>query len=336
MKDFLLVTLADEKYLEQAKQVLSSAYYKAGWPGDLMLLACRIPGRHLAWFHERGILVKECEPLFDAETWNSRLPPEALLGTSRHPPVSTAKSLVFTPEFKRWRVIVYLDADIIVRGPLDRLTRVRRFSAVSDYGKALLDQIIDPTWNPTANSAIQAFSERYDLGRESFNTGVFALPTEIIQPETFRRARDLLTQCLPYARYADQLALNFLFYDRWSSLPRVYNYFVYYLTEKQGRKARPEKFNGVVLHFPGLDQRPWLLENRFYSEWIENLANAEHIDATRVVRIAVGQRVAMELHICLAFLQLRISAGVRGLKGFVKKYLAVLHRAWQRRRASIQ
>jgi hypothetical protein len=35
----LLVTLADEKYIDQAKQLFSSAYWNGGWDGDFMLLS---------------------------------------------------------------------------------------------------------------------------------------------------------------------------------------------------------------------------------------------------------------------------------------------------------
>jgi len=38
-KKSVLVTLADENYIYQAKQLFSSVYFNVGWRGDYMLLA---------------------------------------------------------------------------------------------------------------------------------------------------------------------------------------------------------------------------------------------------------------------------------------------------------
>ena len=38
-----MVTLADENYIDQAKQLFSSVYWNSGWKGDYMLLAHNIP-----------------------------------------------------------------------------------------------------------------------------------------------------------------------------------------------------------------------------------------------------------------------------------------------------
>lgn len=58
--DAVLITLADENFIEQAKQLFSSVYHNAGWSEDYMLLAHNIPEMKLKWFRERGILIKHC------------------------------------------------------------------------------------------------------------------------------------------------------------------------------------------------------------------------------------------------------------------------------------
>ena len=68
MKKDLLVTLADENFLDQAKQLFSSVYWNAGWKGDYMLLAHEIPESKLKWFRDKGILVKKCKSVCDRET----------------------------------------------------------------------------------------------------------------------------------------------------------------------------------------------------------------------------------------------------------------------------
>jgi hypothetical protein len=66
VKKDLLVTLADANYVDQARQVFSSAYWNGGWSGDYMLLAYGVPERDLQWFRDKGILVTECEPVLTA------------------------------------------------------------------------------------------------------------------------------------------------------------------------------------------------------------------------------------------------------------------------------
>jgi hypothetical protein len=48
-RDSLIVTIADIKYLDAAKQLFSSIYWNAGWKGDYMLLSLGIPEKELGW-----------------------------------------------------------------------------------------------------------------------------------------------------------------------------------------------------------------------------------------------------------------------------------------------
>jgi len=121
MKKNLLVTLADEGFIDQAKQLFSGVYHNAGWQGDYMLLSYKIPENKLRWFRDKGILVKECAPLYDKRMWRSGVPITI-----------PGKLYLFDPEFKKWDNVVYLDVDIIVRGPLEKLTKVRGFAAAND------------------------------------------------------------------------------------------------------------------------------------------------------------------------------------------------------------
>ena len=113
-KKCVLVTLADKNYLVQAKQLFSSVYHNSGWKWDYMLLAHEIPDDQLAWFREKGILVKHVRSLSKRDfPW---LPATVL-----------SKFYVFTEEFKKWDIVVFLDGDIIVRASLDGLTKLITF-----------------------------------------------------------------------------------------------------------------------------------------------------------------------------------------------------------------
>src|SRR3989344_202987 len=113
----VLVTLADEGFVDQAKQLFSGVYWNAGWRGDYLLLAHGIPERKLQWFRDKGILIRKCRPLYKKR-----------IGWA--PVNHTSKFYLFTPYFKKWKQVVFLDADIIVRASLDELTKVRGFHAV--------------------------------------------------------------------------------------------------------------------------------------------------------------------------------------------------------------
>ena len=166
MKSSLLVTLADKKYIDQAKQLFSGAYFNAGWQGDYMLLAHDIPDKDLKWFLDKGILVKKCKGVFTDEefeklhnSWGSKYRPLGFVS------IALSKFYLFTPEFKKWKNVVYLDLDIVVRASLEELARVRGFWAVNDMGWKLKRQFFDTN--------LQLFSElkkNYNLNKKSFNS----------------------------------------------------------------------------------------------------------------------------------------------------------------------
>ena len=64
--------------------------------------------------------------------------------------------------------MIYLDNDIIVRGPLDKLTRTKRFSAAPD-----LNWTISHYYKKGSRVAME-LAESYDLDQRVFNAGVFS------------------------------------------------------------------------------------------------------------------------------------------------------------------
>ncbi|MCL5018716.1 MAG: hypothetical protein M1416_03065 [Candidatus Pacearchaeota archaeon] len=259
MKKNLLVTLADRNYIEQAKQLFSSVYWNAGWKGDYMLLAHEIPEKDLKWFRDKGILIKKCKLLIE-KAWGGEKESE------KFSPIIADKFYLFTQEFKKWKNIVYLDADIIVRANLDELTKVKKFGAVNDFhlGK-LKKQFVNSKDIPAK------IKRKYNLNKISFNAGVFAFNTSIIKDNTFSDINFLLQKNLNFFYYGEQTALNLYFYNKWKKIPLAYNLcvdgFNYY--------HAPQK--GIILHFAG-SNKPWRSGNPCYNEWKKNLEKAELID----------------------------------------------------------
>ncbi len=247
-KKALLVTLADKRYVNQAKQLFSSAYHKGNWKGGLMLLSHYIPEKELTWFRNKGILIKKCKSLD-----NHKLA------------VRLDKFHLFTPEFKKWNNLVFLDADIMVRGSINKLGKVKGFNAVADG------------WDNTiSGQATKPLDES-----PAFNSGVMAFSTDIIQKDTFSKLLKTFKKYKKISKGLDQLTFNLMFRE-WKRLPWYYNVNPYEMLARWGIEA--EGVKGKIIHFVISDKilidknyRPWNKCSPFFIEWTENFENAEFI-----------------------------------------------------------
>ncbi|MGA2418350.1 MAG: glycosyltransferase, partial [Candidatus Staskawiczbacteria bacterium] len=185
MKNNLLVTLADENFVDQAKQLFSSVYYNAGWKGDYMLLAYKIPDKDLEWFFNKGILVKKCEPIFKDNELQKLCDNSPEDRSDEWPNIASSKFYLFTPEFKKWQNIIFLDADIIVRAPLDELTKVKGFSASYNRDFRLNTEFSEKHQITTKDqqALYQKLKNSFNLKEKAFNSGVMAFNTKIIQED---------------------------------------------------------------------------------------------------------------------------------------------------------
>jgi len=263
MKKSLLVTLADKNYIEQAKQLFSSVYWNAGWKGDYMLLAYELPEKQLKWFRRKGILIKKCNPSLDkmSERW---------------PSVILSKLYLFAPEFKKWKNVVFLDADIIVRASLDELTEIRGFAAAKSHAK-ILNICHRPLFIRLKKRNISKLNEvkrRYNTNAEAFNAGVLVFNTDVIKKDTLNRLKKLAEHYIEICPAIDELSLSIVFYKKWTELPQVYNIYPDFLKEHYNIKAKRVK--GIILHF--VLNKPWDKKSPFYNEWLNNFKKAEQID----------------------------------------------------------
>jgi lipopolysaccharide biosynthesis glycosyltransferase len=275
LKGTLLVTLADRNFLAQAKQLFSGAYWNAGWKGDYMLLACEVPEAELKWFREKGILVKEVKPFSDSDSRNETL---------RYPATVTCKLTLFCEEFKRWSTVVFVDADCIIRYPLDSLAKSKSFAAARDWlDTALMEYQAKRPERMHESEYFQQLNG-YSLTATAFNTGVFAFKTEIINHTTQAELQRIFQKYGDLARFGEQLWMNLFFYKKWKRLPMEYNLFASYLHAKRGLPK--SQVDGVILHFPryGNEEgfRCWDPGNPFYDEWKRNLERAELIDLKHI------------------------------------------------------
>ncbi len=273
MKNNLLVTLADRNYVDQAKQLFSGVYWNAGWKGDYMLLSHGIPESELSWFREKGILVRECRSVFQHGNKNAR------------PDTVFSKFYIFTPEFRKWKNVVFLDADVIVRSSLERLTRTSGFSAHKNM--TFRECLAKPgrfsagfERKENARKLYDVIKKEYGLESMMFNSGVMAFSTDIIDEETFSRLTAKASRYAEVNRYGEQLILNMEFSHSCEKLPFIYNSWPCYLTERIGIK--PDKIKSSVLHFIKGENKPWIPGNPFREEWERNLEMAEGIDLRNI------------------------------------------------------
>lgn len=263
-KNNLLATLADEKYLDQAKQLFASAYLDGGWTGDYLLLAQNIPEKELAWFKDRGILVKECQPLcaYSFKYW-----PNTVLN----------KFYLFQPEFKRWDNIVFLDADIIIKAPLENLTAGSGFKAYAYNGLKikLKDEFVGYDMK---GRLYRDLKKNYRLNSIPFNSGVFAFATDLITEQTFTELVKLFRTYEPIME-SDEATLNLFFYRQFSQLPADCNILQaeFWVRCLPIRKLFLRRIKAGILHFNG-NNKPWLKTNPWHSQWQENLRQAENIN----------------------------------------------------------
>jgi alpha-N-acetylglucosamine transferase len=234
MKKLLLVTLSTSNRLNDAKQLFSGVYFNGGWEGDYMLLAHEIPEEELKWFRDKGIFIKKCQPLTDKKV-------------PYHPACVLDKFYLFTPEFKKWDNIVYIDSDILVRASIKKLAEVKGFWAVCDCYSSLKYHFIKRKakkryikksnehnkitkisqegygWNLEKAVLVKKLKKEFDLRKAAFNTGVLAFSTDIIRDDTFSRLTSLMNEYMEISLFADQGILNLFFYKRWKHLPINYN-----------------------------------------------------------------------------------------------------------------
>ncbi len=268
MNNTVLVTLADKNFVPQAKQLFSSAYWNGGWQGDFLLLAHEIPEEDLRWFREKGILVYECKALSEKE-----------LAGLWHPSIVLDKFYLFTPFFKQWNRIVFLDADIIVRASLDKLAYDKEpFSSPNAHGTSLRKEFIKKT---KANRQLFGqLKKEYPLRGKAFNSGIMSFSADVIQEDSFKKLMELYQRFGELNKYGEEATINLLFYRNWNMLSSLYN--TYPWRTHRTYDLSYDKIQAIILHFVReTTAKPWLKTSLFHEEWLANFERADAIDLKR-------------------------------------------------------
>jgi lipopolysaccharide biosynthesis glycosyltransferase len=155
--------------------------------------------------------------------------------------------------------LLYLDADTIVVNSLESLYNID----LSDYPVgAVYDNYV----------RTQPLLGIYEEGAY-FNSGVLVIDSEKWRQEAIsEKAKNFLLQHSEKIRFADQCALNAIFYKKWKRLDVQYNMMYSALPQDVGRDQLANIMKKVVvIHFTL--QRPWhmLCKNRLRHLYFHNL-----------------------------------------------------------------
>ncbi|MCX6773483.1 MAG: hypothetical protein NTY68_00605, partial [Candidatus Micrarchaeota archaeon] len=185
-----------------------------------------------------------------------------------------SKFYLFTREFKKWRNIVYLDSDILVRGSLEDLAKAKGFASTRDNTIFLLEQFI---LSDHEKKACDELRKGYRMEKDAFCSGMFAFSTDIIKEKTFDELKGLAERYGSVAKYREQSIINLYFCGKWHRLPDVFGILVTYIGKDLMMK---DNVDGIILHFAG-PKKPWDRDSRYYQEWKSSLDRADGIDISR-------------------------------------------------------
>lgn len=311
-KKNLIVTLADINFLQQAKQLFSSIYWNAGWKGDYMLLSHQIPESELKWFRDKSILIKECDPLFNKAIGKN------------YSPIVLDKLYLFKTEFKKWKNVVFLDSDIIVRGSLERLTRVKGFASVKSFLK-LKGEFVNHT------DLLSKIPDSFDLNERAFCTGIMAFSTDIIEDNTFDDIISLFEKYEKAFLFGEEGVLNMYFYHRWEKLPNVFGMDI---TPIAHLKIKPVDIHAVVIHFVRVENKvsykPWEKENPYFREWTENLLKSDNIDLNVVQKVKPWTWCKIKYHSWLYEFYLKYCFKVCTTIPYLTPFISSIFSCWDR------
>lgn len=269
-KKDVIVTRIDEKGIEWAKQFFSCVHFNAGWKGDLLLLTHNIPNNKLKCFYHKGIIIKKCKPLYKVGVWKE---------------YSASKLYIFNTWMKRWKTVICLDVDTIIRGSLDELTKINGFAAVPEANYNPLYKQLNLRYSDDWQKFLdyeKISKKTYNLSHVSFNGGVLVFKTSILNKNTFNDIEKVLYLTKNISKYADQTVLNLYFYKKWNKLPTVYNFHPLFYHHDYGFEY--SKCRAIILHFAGLNPvfKPWHPKNTFNKEWRDNYKKYKYINRDRI------------------------------------------------------
>ncbi|MFA6422672.1 MAG: glycosyltransferase, partial [Candidatus Buchananbacteria bacterium] len=215
-------------------------------------------------FRDKGILIKHCAPL--AENLAGRWPSTIL-----------SKFYLFTPEFKKWDKIIYLDADLIVTASLDNLLNVKGIGGIGMrrnyfYQQIRLNNLFK--FYKFNRQYIKDDLEKYGSDLPIFCAGLLAINTDIINSKTFNDLKVILGKYKDVVGGVDELMLSLCFAKNWENLPPTY---CLHYNHLQDCHIKLKNVQAVTAHFFA-PKKPIYFCKYIYELWKNNLDKADMIN----------------------------------------------------------
>jgi len=213
------------------------------------------------WFRDRGILVKPVWPMLDVPLRRER--------------IFSAKMHLFGQDMKKWRKIIYLDSDLLIKGPFPELLETDSFSAIEGWQfRKMSDRFYG-----------RGFWQKHHKNQPTFNGGIWCFNTDLINKNTLKLIRRCCRENKKY--YANGGAVEntlvvFLLENnvKIDFLPLEFNTPIMKIPEKDmAARMRQAK----ILHFVG-NFKCWNVNNVFFPLYLENLLRAEQIENVSLVQ----------------------------------------------------
>lgn len=258
----ILVT-PNEQYIRPLFVMLDSLFAHNAETIDLYMFYSNVSEKSLELLHDyfQGCN-GEFYPIFVAE--------EAAFQDKYYPPEVYYRILCSTLLPKTLDRVLYLDVDILIRGRLDQLYKMK-FNGKSIIG------VLDYPMNYTT----EWDSYKRDVGLPEWgviNSGVLLFNLEKMRREfLLSDFIELLWKKKEKIRFADQDMINLYFCNDILLVNRIYDYVSAYRSWREkvywvlGIGKRMEKVEPVVLHYPG--GKPWKIQytGKYFGEYYRYL-----------------------------------------------------------------
>ncbi|TVQ78314.1 MAG: hypothetical protein EA358_05240 [Flavobacteriales bacterium] len=277
MGDYALALVADESYLDYTKQVFVAARRQGCWSEDLLLIAHEISQDKLEWFIDQGVIVHHAQPIIFSKPQENK--------AATWPLVVYAKLNLFHPEFSRWKKIIYLDTDVLIRKDIRGLLEFNHFAAARESLNAPLEfQFVPDEVYLSAQHKKLVKNLGVDLGAPSFNVGVMLIASQTNTPQQFEALCELANRMHGLAYFPEQAVLNVFFQRRWAVLPYAYNdLFVH-----DWFVPRKNDHDSVILHLVG-KPKPWESTSPYHTEWLANFRRANDLSTLKPIGVRPTQ-----------------------------------------------
>jgi lipopolysaccharide biosynthesis glycosyltransferase len=258
------VFACDQEYVDSAVQAIAALHYKGRWQGDIVLLTDDVSREDIEWFRTRGVSVLSCAPITNhGKFFNDPVP--ALTRAT------LLRFYCFTDFFRQWERVLYLDTDILIRGPIDRvLNAQKKFAAVRAQFPTTVRDVFLPTISHEEKASL---SQQFDLDAPTFNAGVFSLQPLLFSRDAFPKLVELYKKFGPLTKMGDQSIISAYFGSDWEELPSLLNL-------QMNSTAVPARFaSAFVIHFCGT-LKPWHAGHPLFPEWMRMRERADGMDVS--------------------------------------------------------